>query len=92
MNGMMESVVPSVIHQTPYLGLLDESLFPLVLMLSMDSFLGPIHGLIQVAHYGLITINRAKNLYQRFANGTHLLHFHPKDLIVSYTLSCGLPI
>jgi hypothetical protein len=92
MNRTMESVVPSLINHTPYLGSSSESLFPLVLIVPMDSFLGPIHGLIQVAHCGLLTINQAKNLYQRFTNSTQLLHSHPKTLIVSHKLGYGLPI
>jgi hypothetical protein len=75
MNGTMESVIPLLINHTPYLSSLGESFLSLVLIVPVDSFLGPIHGLIQVAHSGLLTINQWKNLYQRFTNGTYrLLH------------------
>ena len=47
-------------------------LLPLVHIIRSDSFFGPIHGLIQVAHYELIPINQAENLHQRFVNCAHL--------------------
>jgi hypothetical protein len=41
MNGMMESIIPSLINYTPYLSSLGESFLPLVLIVLVDSFLGP---------------------------------------------------
>jgi len=46
----------------------------LILIISMDGFFGPIHGLIQIDHYRLVYINPLKNLFQRFPDGTSLLH------------------
>jgi hypothetical protein len=90
MNGMMESIIPSLINHTPYLSSLGESFLPLVLIVPIDSFLGPIHGLIQVAHCGLLTINQSKNLYQRFTNGTYLTYSTPNlwSCLTSWAMAC----
>jgi hypothetical protein len=61
--------------------LVSQTHHPFALIIGMDGFFGPIHGLIQVAHCGIVSINEAKNIFQRFANGTHLLHSHPKTLL-----------
>ena len=86
MNRTMESMVPSFINHTPLLSSSCESLLHLVLIVAMDSFFGPIHVLIQVAHCKLLTINQTKNLYQRFTDGTYL-HSCPKsDQIAPFEL------
>ena len=63
MNGSMELLNPSTSNQ-----ILDHRVFiisrgTLAHMIRSDSFFGFIHGLIQVAHCGLIAIKQAKNLY-----------------------------
>jgi hypothetical protein len=65
---MMEHVIPSTINH-----ILDHYLFELSLPTSSPiirfySYFALTRGLIQVVHCGLVAINQAKNLYQRFPN------------------------
>lgn len=72
---VMENLGPLTINQ-----ILDYRVFIIfggtpAHIIRLDSSFGPIHALIQVAQYGHIPINRAENLYQRFANRAHLHSF-----------------
>ena len=68
MNGSMEHSRPPVVNQTPYHHLFVVPKDTFSLIESTNRFFGLIHGLVQLAHYGLITINQSQNLYQRFSN------------------------
>lgn len=63
----------------------------LVRIIRLDNFYDPIHGLIQVVHCSLITINQEENLYQRFANCAHFLRSFPEGVGV-HQFNNGSPI
>ena len=92
MNGMMESVIQLLINQIPNLSSRGEPFVTLVIIVSIDSFLDPIHGLIQVAHCGFVTINQSKDIYQRFTNDTYLTYCTLESLVMSHKLGYGFPI